>query len=741
MSQTANSPKKRLLSALVAASVAFTGAIFLPSQAAAAENENVAEATLEWGIKDSFRNYITGGAKGKVDTIGTTTIGTDAYNWKGGTGTVAADGSSADVSFTGGVHMTGHSGLLDLTITNPRFEATTSTAGNLYVDVRSRVLATGDYIEQKGVLFSNLTLAQPQVTDKSVSYVVTKSAITEEGAKGFAGYWSPGTVLEAKFNVTLPIKKAVETNTALAVDKADIKSNESAALTATVTPAEAVGTVQLKEGDKTVASEAVNNGTAKFNVSGLSVGAHNLVAVFVPTDTKNFKQSAPSAAVTVNVAEAPPAVVYTPRLEVFKADGSTPLGDSVVNPGDTIVVKGSGFDPEGIKGTRPPLAGQPAGAYVAFGQFAEQWKPSTGAAAETRPAEQVRWALTDAAFNALSADLKPRFQGQRITLGTDGTFSWTLTAPEITKGVEGGKIGVYTYPASGAVAPQQELFVPVNLVKPVPPAAETTTTVTVPETAEEGSNVVIKVAVKPVQALGTVEIFVDGTSIGNAVFDNADGYELTTNALKAGEHSVVAKFKPLDDTKYLASESAAAKVTVTAKPATPAEPSTPANPATPVPAAALKLSVSEAVVGDTVEAKVTGLVPGTEVAFELHSTPVALGKVKADANGVATFSFKVPENTTAGTHTVVARAAALELKQQLVVRAKAAASVVPGITGNTGADQKQPAAGAPAAGGAKQLAKTGSETPAFGAIAALALMLAGAVVITRRRSAGVSENS
>ena len=54
MSQTANSPKKRLLSALVAASVAFTGAIFLPSQAAAAENENVAEATLEWGIKDSY---------------------------------------------------------------------------------------------------------------------------------------------------------------------------------------------------------------------------------------------------------------------------------------------------------------------------------------------------------------------------------------------------------------------------------------------------------------------------------------------------------------------------------------------------------------------------------------------------------------------------------------------------------------------------------------------------------------
>lgn len=157
-----------------------------------------------------------------------------------------------------------------------------------------------------------------------------------------------------------------------------------------------------------------------------------------------------------------------------------------------------------------------------------------------------------------------------------------------------------------------------------------------------------------------------------------------------------------------------------------------------MPAAALNLSVSEAVVGDTVEAKVTGLVPGTEVAFELHSTPVALGKVKADANGVATFSFKVPENTTAGTHTVVARAAALELKQQLVVRAKAAASVVPGITGNVGADQKQPV---PAAAGAKQLAQTGSAAPAFGAVAALALVLAGVVVISRRRSVSVSENS
>src|SRR5690625_7939522 len=82
----------------------------------------------------------------------------------------------------------------------------------------------------------------------------------------------------------------------------------------------------------------------------------------------------------------PEVPVWEPAVEVFAADGVTPLEGAEVTWGDTVVVRGTGFDPAGNVGGRgrPSPSDLPQGTYVAVGTFAEQWRPSQGAPSSAR---------------------------------------------------------------------------------------------------------------------------------------------------------------------------------------------------------------------------------------------------------------------------------------------------------------------------------------------------------------------
>lgn len=157
-----------------------------------------------------------------------------------------------------------------------------------------------------------------------------------------------------------------------------------------------------------------------------------------------------------------------PSIQVFKADGETPVGADALYAGDTIVVKGSGFDPASNPSTRPPITvGDPAGNYVVFGNFAENWRPSSpGTSADDRVAAVQRWALTDASFNNIVPRYAAAVSGQRVVMNTDGTFEFPIeladTAADKTAPA-GGSYGLFTYVAGGAAAdPLQELEVRLN---------------------------------------------------------------------------------------------------------------------------------------------------------------------------------------------------------------------------------------------------------------------------------------
>jgi len=174
--------------------------------------------------------------------------------------------------------------------------------------------------------------------------------------------------------------------------------------------------------------------------------------------------------------DVPAAPVLDPKVTV----STTTLSAS----GETeVTVKGTGFDPSAAIASRPPLAGKPAGVYVAFGKFAEDWKPSGGAASSARPTADVKWAVSAEDIDTIGGPSKGA-----IELAADGSFTATFTVSKdaadeaaTAKGLTDGRYGIYTYPGGGAVQAGYETFTPLTFVAD----GDVPVDVTVPETGGE----------------------------------------------------------------------------------------------------------------------------------------------------------------------------------------------------------------------------------------------------------------
>ena len=92
--------------------------------------------------------------------------------------------------------------------------------------------------------------------------------------------------------VTFVISGATTTGTTLATaPTSPVVENTPMTMTATITPAAAVGTVQFRDGNTNVGTPVtVNNGTATENAT-LGVGSHQLTAVFTPTNSALYSSS------------------------------------------------------------------------------------------------------------------------------------------------------------------------------------------------------------------------------------------------------------------------------------------------------------------------------------------------------------------------------------------------------------------------------------------------------------------
>lgn len=105
--------------------VAPTVATAAPLQAttATASSCAVTAGTMHWGVKESFRSYISGSiANGEWTVSDDMRYETPDFIWDKAAGEVSEDLSSGSIGFTGAVHFTGHSGAMKLDLSDPVIE-------------------------------------------------------------------------------------------------------------------------------------------------------------------------------------------------------------------------------------------------------------------------------------------------------------------------------------------------------------------------------------------------------------------------------------------------------------------------------------------------------------------------------------------------------------------------------------------------------------------------------------------
>lgn len=153
-----------------------------------ASDGTIKSANLGWGVRDSFRNYVRGGIANGSWELNGASYSSDAFSWSNGTGTFK--GGKGSISFSGSVRFTGHHGILDTTIANPRLEIN-GNSGTLYATMNSND-PSGKATNYGEVALLKVDLSGLQSSSDAVSVNGAATTLTVEGAKAFAGFYDAG---------------------------------------------------------------------------------------------------------------------------------------------------------------------------------------------------------------------------------------------------------------------------------------------------------------------------------------------------------------------------------------------------------------------------------------------------------------------------------------------------------------------------------------------------------------------
>ncbi|MET8172058.1 HtaA domain-containing protein [Streptomyces clavifer] len=169
----------------------------------AAEQGAVVDGTLDWGVKKSFRTYITGPiANGKVVTTGGATASADSYRFPDATGRFDARKQTLDAAFGGTVHFLGHKDgdayTLDLSLTGLEVRVKGSS-GTLVADVTTKDRETGKVSTHTGLAVADLTLPAGELAAKEgvVTLSGVPATLSADGVKAFGGMYGKGEQLDA----------------------------------------------------------------------------------------------------------------------------------------------------------------------------------------------------------------------------------------------------------------------------------------------------------------------------------------------------------------------------------------------------------------------------------------------------------------------------------------------------------------------------------------------------------------
>ncbi|MEU6082967.1 HtaA domain-containing protein [Streptomyces sp. NPDC047108] len=167
-----------------------------------APSGEIADGNLDWGVKKSFRDYVTGPVGGGTVrlTAGAAKNG-EIYRFPQGSGSYDADRGSLDAAFAGAVrflaHQEGGNYALDLEFSDLKVR-TDGSKGDLIADVSSKDRASGEVTESDDLTVATLELpgggAEPEGDVLTLDAVPAK--LTAGGAKAFGGFYEAGAALD-----------------------------------------------------------------------------------------------------------------------------------------------------------------------------------------------------------------------------------------------------------------------------------------------------------------------------------------------------------------------------------------------------------------------------------------------------------------------------------------------------------------------------------------------------------------
>jgi len=365
---TRTSSRFRALTAgLIAAALALGGAL-IASPASAAPGD-VAGATLDWGVKASFRSYLTGPiAHGTVTATGVSTA--TPYVWSSGTG--SATGGTGTVAYPGTLQFQGHQGVgvdpdqyaLDLTFSDVKVKLTGTSTAELILDAHSRGLADPtSFVDLDDVVFATLDLAGGVngSTAEAVAYTGVPATLTADGSAAFGGFYTAGQALDP-VSFSWPVEQADEPGTpgpstpTLTVSKTTGLNPDGETVTvsgAGYNPAQAIYVIVCKDvplsevnfafaGPCTAGSKQIGASTSSSATKFTAAGSFSVTMDV----SKNVAFDSGSAIYTLanhtamgdRSQDAKQAISFTPLLTVSKAAGLDPAGE-------TLTVNGYGYNP------------------------------------------------------------------------------------------------------------------------------------------------------------------------------------------------------------------------------------------------------------------------------------------------------------------------------------------------------------------------------------------------------------
>ncbi len=177
----------------------------------------VTGATLEWGIKESFRSYISGSiAHGGWTTSGAVTYTTPQFTWTGGSGDLDSTAGTGLVQFDGDVRFTGHDAALDTTLGDPALELSGDRV-YLVADISGET-RDGKKVASDAIRFAEVDASVATLNDGIWALSGASATLTAAGAAAF-GTYSAGDPVDP-VTATVPVQDGCATATS--TEKADL---------------------------------------------------------------------------------------------------------------------------------------------------------------------------------------------------------------------------------------------------------------------------------------------------------------------------------------------------------------------------------------------------------------------------------------------------------------------------------------------------------------------------------------